>query len=147
MTLDDLLAREEIRQLISDYNVRGDRGRVAEMLDAFAPNARLRAAGKTALGHDEIAALLSANPTSPRHTMSRHYLSTQHIERDGETARARTYFCVLTNIGLDHHGLYVDQFARIDGRWLIADREVRLDFQSENSVFHPLPVHSRAPSG
>ena len=52
---------------------------------------------------------------------------------------------VHTNIGPDHHGVYVDRLARVDGQWKIAEREVRLDWQSPDSVYAPLPVHQRTP--
>lgn len=141
-----LFDRVEIGQLLARYNILGDRGRVAEMIHVFAPDARLRALEKEAIGHEAIAALLNGNPTSPRHTVTRHHLTTQLIEVEGDTANARSYFMVHTNIGPDHHGVYVDRLERRDGRWMIVDRDVRLDWQAPNSVYEPMPVHARTPS-
>ena len=136
----ELSDRIEIADLLNRYNILGDRGRVAEMVDVFAPDAHFRAVGKSAIGHTEIAAVLNANPTSPRHTVTRHHLGTQIIDVEGDKASARTYFVVHTNIGADHHGVYIDLLERRDGRWKITDRDVRLDWQSPDSVYEPLPL-------
>jgi uncharacterized protein (TIGR02246 family) len=144
LSIDELLDREAIRALIISYNALGDRGRVAEMAEVFTPDARLTAVGRTAIGRGEIAALLSANPLLPEHRVTRHHIGTQTIDLDGDEAVARSYFSVLTNIGLDHHGVYIDRLRRqANGAWLITEREVRLDWQAPNSVYAPLPVHSR----
>ena len=143
MTEGEALDQIEIRQLIARYNIMGDRGRVDEMVTVFAPGARLRAVDATATGHAEIGRLLGGNPTTPRHTVTRHHLGTQLIEVAGDSASARTYYMVHTNIGPDHHGVYIDRLARIDGRWLITDRDVRLDWQAPDSVYAPMPVHRR----
>ena len=147
LSIEELLDREAIRSLIVSYNALGDRGRVAEMVDVFAPDATLNAVGQTAVGRSEIAALLQANPLLPEHRVTRHHITTQMVEIDGDEAVARSYFAVLTNIGLDHHGVYIDRCRRQpDGSWLIAERDVRLDWQAPNSVYAPLPVHDRARS-
>jgi hypothetical protein len=144
LTVDELLNREAIRALIISYNAMGDRGRVSEMVEAFAPDARLNAVGQTAVGHTEIAALLAANPLLPEHRVTRHHITTQTVEIDGMEAVARSYFSVLTNIGLDHHGVYIDRlWLQPNGEWLITERAVRLDWQAANSVYAPLPVHHR----
>ena len=145
MTVQELLDREEIRHLLSRYNILGDRGRVSEMIDVFAVDASFQALEKSAVGHAEITALLNANPTSPRHSVTRHHLGTQLIELEGDRAAARSYFMVHTNIGPDHHGVYVDRLARIEGRWRITHRDVRVDWQSPASVYEPMPVHPRQP--
>lgn len=146
MTPQDFRDQMEICHLLSRYNILGDRGRVAEMVDVFAPEASLEAIDKSATGHAGIAALLNSNPPSPRHTVTRHHLGTQLIEVDGDSASAWTYFMVHTNIGPDHHGVYVDRLTRIDGRWLITHRDVRLDWQSPESVYEPMPVYRRQPN-
>ena len=143
MTERESFAQIEIRDLLARYNIMGDRGRVQEMVTVFAPNAQLCVFDVTVTGHAAIGGLLRSNPTSPRHTVTRHHLGTQLIEVEGDSASARTYFVVYTNIGPDHHGVYIDRLARIDGRWLITDRDVRLDWQAPDSVYAPMPVHRR----
>ena len=45
------------------------------------------------------------------------------IEFESETrATVRTYYQVLSTFGLDHWGRYLDEFAPVDGRWLITHR-------------------------
>jgi len=144
-SINELLDREAIRNLIISFNALGDRGRVAEMIQVFAPDATLKAVGQTAVGRADIATLLQANPLLPDHQVTRHHIGTQTVEISGDEAVARSYFSVLTNIGLDHHGVYIDHFRRQPGgAWLIVEREVRLDWQAANSVYAPLPVHDRA---
>jgi hypothetical protein len=69
-------------------------------------------------------------------TFIRHQLGTSLIEFSGpETARARTYWVAYTDIGADHSGQYLDLFRKTGGSWLIAQRKVRLDWRSPNSLF------------
>jgi hypothetical protein len=64
----------------------------------------------------------------------RHNLTTRRIEFRGPTeADAWTYFFVMTPIGLDHCGVYVDRFVRQGDQWLIASRRVKIDWRAENS--------------
>src|SRR3546814_9308754 len=77
----------------------------------------------------------------------RHHLTTSRIVSAGpDEATARTYFINYSDIGADHAGVYVDLFRRIDGTWLIARREDRVDWQAESSLYVPgLPALSRLP--
>ena len=53
-----------------------------------------------------------------------------------DSARARTYFGVYTDLGPDHAGVYVDAFRKeADGRWRIAHRRVRLDWRRADSAY------------
>jgi hypothetical protein len=45
-----------------------------------------------------------------------------------------TYFFVMTPIGLDHSGVYVDRSVRQGESWLIAQRRVKIDCQSDDSA-------------
>ena len=70
-------------------------------------------------------------PTAGRYVPSggrpslRHYTSTIQIDVESETnARVRSYYAVLTSSGLDHWGRYLDEFAVVDGEWLITRRTV-----------------------
>lgn len=139
MTVDDLIAREEIRALIVSYNIGGDRGRLDQLAGAFASDGVLlrpsagegRGAGT---GPEAIRDLLATarkpgpGPDRPLDFV-RHHLTTCEITLEGpETARGRTYFFVVSEVGLDHSGLYVDRFRKEDGRWKIAQREARIDW-------------------
>jgi hypothetical protein len=47
-----------------------------------------------------------------------------------------SYFTVLTEIGLDHHGRYRDRFVRLDTTdlWLIEHRLVSTDWRAKRST-------------
>jgi hypothetical protein len=67
----------------------------------------------------------------------RHNLTTSLITfEDENTAHGRTYFFVVSNIGPDHMGVYVDRFEKYEGRWLIAERNVRIDWVAPNGHTH-----------
>ena len=42
-------------------------------------------------------------------------------------AKARSYYLFLTVHGLDHWGRYLDEFAPVDGKWLITHRREMTD--------------------
>jgi hypothetical protein len=62
----------------------------------------------------------------------RHYTATHQVDFGGpEDARGRCYYVVLTDRGLDHWGRYLDQYRRIDGRWLFWHRTCTVDARIE----------------
>ncbi|MCO5091255.1 nuclear transport factor 2 family protein [Bosea sp. (in: a-proteobacteria)] len=67
----------------------------------------------------------------------RHNLTTRFIEVTGpDAAHSVSYFTVFSEIGLDHVGRYLDRFALSEeGRWLIASREIHLEWMHETSRF------------
>jgi SnoaL-like domain len=149
MTLDDLLAREEIRYTMSVYATAGDRGRVDELVTAFTEDGVLMAAeGQEGIkGRAAILAALGGSVDAARSEHSaggpaagvklflRHNLTTSRIELTGpDSANAWTYFNVVTPAGFDHCGVYVDRFTKVDDRWLIAERRVKIDWHSPNST-------------
>jgi hypothetical protein len=65
----------------------------------------------------------------------RHHLTTSHVEFVSETeARGWSYFLVISRIGLDHAGRYVDTYLADRAEWRFAKRRVSLDWKAENSV-------------
>jgi hypothetical protein len=155
MTLDELLARESIRQTLARYNIFGDRVRVDEFLEAFTEDAVLEFGGERegqVTRHEGRAAIRgwmtdwkSAPPSrapepkpaaAPVQMFVRHHISTSHVEFTGpDTAEGRTYFAVYTPIGPDHAGVYTDRFRKTGDRWLISHRKVRTEWRAENSFF------------
>lgn len=66
-----------------------------------------------------------------------HHLTTCRITFMGDgTAVVRTYFFVITAIGLDHSGYYDDQFRKEEGAWRIAYRRPRTLWTSAESLLH-----------
>ena len=132
MTPFELAAREGIRDLVARYNANGDSGRFDAMLALFAEDATLELDGEALQGRAEIRAFFErvARRTGAGRDAAfvRHFTGTHQIdvlsERD---ARGRCYYAVLTERGLDHWGRYVDEYRRLDGRWLFQRRKITLD--------------------
>lgn len=147
-SLEELLAREAIRHTMARYTMAGDRLRADEFIAVFTDDAVLASEGVDESdvfryeGRDAIREWMSrwsrrTEPQpAPAATFVRHHLSTSLIELTGaNAARARTYWVAYTNIGADHCGYYLDIFRKTAGGWLIAQRKVRLDWRSPNSLF------------
>lgn len=161
MTLDELLAREGIRQTMANYTMAGDRLRVDDFVAVFTEDAVLESDGVPESdafryeGRRVVGEWLSrwsqpggqpAPSATQAHqaTFVRHHLSTAQIELTGaDTARARTYWVAYTDIGPDHAGYYLDSFRRVDDSWLISHRRVRLDWRSPQSLFTTAVARSR----
>lgn len=146
MELWELVARESIRDCIARYNANGDSGRIDQMVEVFAPDGIMETHGERYEGREAIRAFMSdvavqsgeyssAEPAGEGSTpmqewlargrpfFIRHYTATTQIDVvDEMSARARSYYLVLTVHGLDHWGRYLDEFAPVDGRWLISHR-------------------------
>ena len=141
MTIEEMLDREAIRLLMATYTINGDRGRIDGLVDAFADDGILEFSGEQSRGRSAIAQRLGTpdRPRDPQHSFTRHNLTSSLVELAGETATGRTYFQVMTDIGLDHHGHYADRSERTGAGWRIAHRQVRIDWQSPDSLYPPFP--------
>ncbi len=132
MELWELVAREQIRDLVARYNANGDSGRFDEVLELFAPDAVMELPDAIYRGHDEIRSMFSDAAASFtaregfRHL--RHYTATLQIDvlRPSE-ARGRCYYAVLMSHGLDHWGRYIDEYTTVDGEWRFRHRRVTVD--------------------
>jgi hypothetical protein len=152
MTLDDLIARESIRETIAAYTIAGD-SRDAEAFAAlFAEDSILEFAGYPPVpgfrneGRDAIRQRISSwsrtpgeDPSMRNTSFIRHNLTTNRIELTGpDRARAKTYFVVFTDLGPDHSGTYSDELIRQGDRWLFVHRRIALDWRSPESLFPAL---------
>jgi hypothetical protein len=153
MDIQELIDREEIRHLMSRYNIGGDRFDLDELASTFAEDGILEFGEGPSQGRAAIRERLGGggksddgSAKSSKLSVLRHHLGTSLLTVNGDTANARTYFIVHTNNGPDHHGVYVDRFVRTGEGWRIAHRVVRIDWQSENSLMQPLYVRGRAPT-
>lgn len=157
MTLEDMLAREAIRALLARCTQAGDSLRAEDYAGCFTVDGTLRtetAGGASGLDLGSRAAILewqtalrtpgkgmdkgTGRPGAVPLTFVRHNLTTCKIELTGpDSAQARTYWFVHTDIGPDHAGVYRDALRRVDSEWLIAERRVRTEWAAENSLMVP----------
>lgn len=158
MTLEDLLAREAIRDVMARYTTSGDRLRIDDFVSCFTADAVIESEHvpvERAFRFAGVAAIrawqerwLSGEGGTHGASFVRHHLSTSKIDLAGpDDARARTYWVAWTDIGPDHAGYYLDTFRKVGGEWLIAHRRVRLDWEAENSLFRSAIPNSRAAEG
>jgi hypothetical protein len=137
----EAVARESIRDLVARYNANGDTGRFAQVLELFAPDAVMDiGGGRTYDGLDEIATIFTGVrdhvSSSSALTYVRHLTATHQIDLvDQSTATGRCYYQVLTSVGLDHWGRYMDEYRVIEGQWRFARRRVTVDGRSPVSLF------------
>jgi hypothetical protein len=131
----ELIARESIRDLVARYNANGDSGRIEQMLDLFAPDARVEVVpDRIHRGREEIRALFQGaadvHDDAPPIRFLRHHTATHQIDLLGRSeARGRCYFAVYTEEGLDHWGRYNDEYIEIDGAWRFRTRRVTVEGQ------------------
>lgn len=139
MTPSELCARELIRETLARYNHSGDRGRLQELAECFAPEGVLELRDDDlSTGPQEIEARLTrvvsgSRERAPRPVV-RHHVSSIEIQLESEEeAQVHSYFLVFTETGLDHWGRYDDRFRRCGEHWLIAHRRVRIDGAADTS--------------
>jgi 3-phenylpropionate/cinnamic acid dioxygenase small subunit len=156
MTIDELLAREAIRDTLAKYNTSGDRLKAEDYAACFTEDGIIeseRVSGEKKFRYEGRAAILDwqnrwrnrepGQDTVHNATFIRHHLSTCRIEMTGpEGARVRTYWAAWTDIGPDHAGYYLDDFRKVGDQWLIAHRRVRLDWESEQGLFKSAVANS-----
>ncbi len=134
-------AHVAILDLVKRYNANGDTGRFPQVIELFAPDAVMEVGdGRVYEGRDEIATIFTstrdrvAGNSEP--TYIRHMTATHQIDLiDEDSATGRCYYQVLTRIGLDHWGRYIDRYRRVEGRWRFAHRRVTVDGRSPGSLF------------
>jgi hypothetical protein len=96
--------------------------------------------GDRIVGREAIRGWMSApsvipQPKGPSPGFVSHHLTTCRIElMSAHVAKVRTYWLVITAIGLDHSGYYDDRFLDVDGVWLIAYRKPRTLWTSPHSL-------------
>ncbi|HEY1738183.1 MAG TPA: nuclear transport factor 2 family protein [Acidimicrobiia bacterium] len=144
MDVAELLVREAVHDTIARYNHAGDRGRFDAMVECFIPDGVLvihdtdRHEGRDAL-RAFFSGVRGTTDSSRTLTTLRHNVTNTLIELapSGDAATARSYFTVVTDIGVDHWGTYLDRLVpdASTSRWLFASRSVRTDGYAPNSYF------------
>ncbi len=139
--MDEIAERLAINTLLNTYTINGDRGNVPALSEVFAEDGILENSNWRAVGRKGIIKALSGDKGTPpperapgsrggtRGRIMRHHLTSSLVEFTGpDTATARTYWINYTEHGPDHSGLYADKIKKINGRWQIIHRDVRLDW-------------------
>jgi len=145
MKLEEMLAREAIRYTISRYNSAIDRGAYAELAEVFTPDGIMAFGGQARLqGHAKIIAAMTHGAQKrgafEAKNFQRHLLGNSIINVvDERTARSVHYILVITELGVDHSGVYVDDFVKSADRWLIAHRAANLEWVRPDSRFFSFP--------
>ena len=132
------LDRQAISDLLTRYTYHGDRGRIDALAGCFAADGILEFPGGRGTGPEGVKAVLTRGKRNPAISFVRHHITNPLIEMTGDTATARSYFAVTSNNGPDHSGTYTDNLVRTDKGWRFAKRLVRIDWQSETSLFSPM---------
>lgn len=145
MTLEELVARERVRDTYARYNHAGDRGRLDELATCFIEDGILELKGRfVAQGRAKIAAALAeasagvaltASPPPGMHHIMRHYVTNllfTSVSADNITSDA--YFAVFLVDVVDHWGRYRDELVPVGDQWLFARRRVSLDGRRPEST-------------
>ncbi|GAY11850.1 nuclear transport factor 2 family protein [Pseudonocardia sp. N23] len=138
MDVAELLAREEIRDVLLRYCRGVDRGDLALLRSVYHPDATDDHGMFRGNGH-EFAEWILGRPGRDD-LVTQHHLTNVVIEVDGDVARAETYFAAVhrrpgppVSVG-QFGGRYVDRLARRDGVWRIAERVVVHDWSLRETV-------------
>ncbi|HZM42932.1 MAG TPA: nuclear transport factor 2 family protein [Acidimicrobiales bacterium] len=150
MELWELIARERIRDTLARYTWSGDSLRAEELAAAFCEDGELEVRGREPIrGRSAIAAFIAgvgrqppapAAGTGARRIVRHNVTNIRFSELEPERALVASYFTVLTEIGLDHHGRYRDTFVPVGDEWLIRHRVVSTDWRAEASTMAPPPA-------
>jgi hypothetical protein len=122
MKLEEMLAREAIRYTVSRYNSAIDRSAYPELAEVFTPDGIMAFGGQARFeGCEKIIAALTAGAQRrgalDAKNFQRHLLGNSIINViDERTARSVHYIVVITELGVDHSGVYVDDFVKSGDR-------------------------------
>ena len=139
MNLDEISARLGIMDLTARYTRAGDTGRAADLAALFAPDGVFEVSGGRAVGPAEIVALIEVIKqdfaTAPSTFYpARHTVSGLVIDLVDDThATGRSYFVLIAGWGVDHWGVYRDEYTRCGDRWLFGSRRGTLEGAVEQS--------------
>jgi hypothetical protein len=141
MTLDEMLAREAIRCTIASYVRNADTADYDRHVEVFHPEAKMIVQGGPTLeGRTVIIDAMKQGAVKRRAfdagNFQRHNITTSMVEITGAgTAVATTYIMVVTELGFDHAGVYVDEFERQGDGWLIKVRRATMEWGRPDSRF------------
>ena len=139
MTQDEAAAHAAISATLAACTQAGDARKAEAYAACFAEDGVLEL-DRRIEGRETIRAWMTApsvipQPTGPSPGYVSHHLTTCRIELTSETtATVRTYWFVITAVGLDHSGYYDDRFRKVADAWLLAHRRPRTLWTSPESL-------------
>lgn len=145
MTLEELVARERVRDTYARYTHAGDRGSLADLAQCFTEDGVLEVKGWfTAQGRADIIAALTevatrvartdAPPPGAQH-ITRHNIANLLFTTIGpDRIETAAYFTVFQVDAADHWGRYRDELVPVADRWLFAHRLVSIDGKRPGST-------------
>jgi len=139
VTNDEAAAHTAIRATLGACTQAGDARKADAYAACFAEDGVLeleqRFEGREAIRRFMAAPSVIPQPDGPSPGYVSHHLTTCKIELTSTvTATARTYWLVITAIGLDHSGYYDDRFQKVGDAWLLAYRRPRTLWTSPDSL-------------
>lgn len=145
MTLDEMIAREHVRDTYARYTHAGDSGRLADLAECFTESGVLEVKGYfTAQGRDDIISALTDvatrvartdTPPPGAHHIVRHNIANLLFTSVGpDRVRTSAYFTVFHVDAADHWGRYRDELAPVREEWLFAHRLVSIDGKRPGST-------------
>jgi hypothetical protein len=141
MDLWELVARERIRDVYTDYTHAGDRMKLRDLAECFTEDGELAVTDLFAVqGREAIAAQL-ATPVEPagdagERVFVRHFIANlRFADVTPELIHTTAYFAVFTPAGPDHWGRYRDELVPVGDRWLFRRRTVTVDAVAPGSRF------------
>jgi hypothetical protein len=141
MTLDEMLIRNAIQYTIGRYCSAIDRACYDELTEVFTPDAVVTFCNAPSLiGHQHIVSTMT-NAAEKRGSLlpqnfQRHLLGNSIINvLDSQNAKAVHYISVISELGPDHSGVYIDDFVKSGERWLIARRQANVEWVRPDSRF------------
>lgn len=137
----ELVAREQIRDTLAQYNWAGDAGRLEDLAETFCADGVLEIRGLGPLrGRAEIASFLGgvtgnvARNVVVKPVVRHNLANVLFTGLTPDRAQVSSYFTVVTHIGLDHFGRYRDILVPDGARWLIKHRKVSTDWAAPDSA-------------
>jgi hypothetical protein len=139
MTKEEEIARAAIAQTLAICTQAGDARKADAYAQSFTEDGVLdlgeRIEGREAVRRWMAAPSVIPQPVGGSPGFVSHHLTTCRIELTTErTATVRTYWLVISSIGLDHSGYYDDRFLKVGDTWLIASRRPRTLWRSPESL-------------
>ena len=134
-------AREHIRHTMSRYCMAVDSSDFANFAPNFTDDILFLTPVFSCDGRAELEKFYAERFEPENHAkrgFRRHNLTTCQIDfTSATTANTKAYYYVISSIGPDHCGFYKDRFRRGGDRWLIAYREVWVDWSAPDGVCSP----------